>query len=263
MGTLADHQRINQNSGDVEYYTPAWVTDAAGRVMGGIDLDPASCEVANTMYVGAARYFTVADNGLSLPWVGRVWMNHPFGDEEYPCKQGFSKNGKRKCTKEKCKPKESPTDTKHRGHCIDAYQPGNKDWINKLVTEFNAGNISQACCVCFASTSETWFQPLFNYAQCYLSPRLNYISQGHVKKGVSKGSVVTYLGPHVDRFVAVFAGHGRVMIPYRIPDTVCPICLRGFTPKRSDAIYCTPACKQRAVRQRKSRDARRVQVESK
>lgn len=168
---VAAHQLINQDSGDVEYYTPAWVTEAASMVMGGIDLDPASCEVANKT-VGAARYFTAADNGLMMPWYGRVWMNHPFG----------------------------------KAH--------NRQWINKLVAEFNAGNISQACCICFASTSEAWFQPLFNYTQCYLSPRLNYISQGNIKKGVSKGSVVTYLGPHVDRFVAVFGQHGRVMVPY-------------------------------------------------
>ena len=165
------HQLINQDSGDVEYYTPAWVTEAASMVMGGIDLDPASCEVANKT-VGAARYFTVADNGLMMPWYGRVWMNHPFG----------------------------------KAH--------NRQWINRLVAEFIAGHISQACCICFASTSEAWFQPLFNYAQCYLSPRLNYISQGNVKKGVSKGSVVTYLGPHVDRFAAVFGQHGRVMVPH-------------------------------------------------
>lgn len=169
--SIANHQLINQDSGDVEYYTPAWVTEAAMQVMGGIDLDPASCEVANKT-VGAARYFTAADNGLTMPWYGRVWMNHPFG----------------------------------KAH--------NRQWINKLVAEFNAGNISRACCICFASTSEAWFQPLFNHAQCYLSPRLNYISQGNVKKGVSKGSVVTYFGPHVERFAAVFGQNGRVMVPY-------------------------------------------------
>lgn len=36
------HRLINQDSGDVEYYTPTEITEAARRVMGGIDLDPFS-----------------------------------------------------------------------------------------------------------------------------------------------------------------------------------------------------------------------------
>jgi hypothetical protein len=61
----------------IDYWTPAVYTDAARRVLGGIDLDPASCEEAN-QFVGAARYYTIADNGLVQPWKGRVWMNPPW-----------------------------------------------------------------------------------------------------------------------------------------------------------------------------------------
>ena len=68
---------INQDSGKVEFDTPAYIVDAARAVMGGIDLDPASCSVANRT-VKAADYFTKNDNGLSREWFGRVWMNHPF-----------------------------------------------------------------------------------------------------------------------------------------------------------------------------------------
>src|SRR5262245_34651598 len=39
----------------IDYWTPAIYTGAARRVLGGIDLDPASCEEANQL-VGAARY---------------------------------------------------------------------------------------------------------------------------------------------------------------------------------------------------------------
>jgi len=28
----------------------------------------------------------------------------------------------------------------------------------------------------------------------------------------------------------------------------CPACLQGFEPKRSDAVYCKPACRLRAYR---------------
>lgn len=69
---------INQDSGNVEWYTPKNIIEAARLTMGGIDLDPASCETANET-VKTTRFFSRADNGLAQKWQGRVWMNHPFG----------------------------------------------------------------------------------------------------------------------------------------------------------------------------------------
>lgn len=89
-------------------------------------------------------------------------------------------------------------------------------WINKLVSEYADQNIWQACAITYACTSEKWFAPLFAYPMCFLQPRTNYLlPDGTVYKGVTKGSVVTYLGPYVERFIQSFSNLGSIMLPVR------------------------------------------------
>jgi len=79
MTQTALFPRPTPNTETDEWYTPPQVVDAAREAMGNIDLDPASCEEANKT-VRATKYYDVAEDGLTLPWEGRIWCNPPFSE---------------------------------------------------------------------------------------------------------------------------------------------------------------------------------------
>ena len=70
------HGSHNLN-GQIEWYTPKQYIDAAIKVMGRIDCDPCTSELAQQT-VNADTFYTIDTNGLNHEWGERVWINPPY-----------------------------------------------------------------------------------------------------------------------------------------------------------------------------------------
>lgn len=77
--TTAHARKVMTASASEEWYTPTDLIERVRAFYGGrIDLDPASCEIAQDT-VGAAYHYTLENDGLRQPWRGNVWCNPPYG----------------------------------------------------------------------------------------------------------------------------------------------------------------------------------------
>lgn len=87
--------------------------------------------------------------------------------------------------------------------------------VKKMVHEYTVGRMKQGCFITFASTSEGWFQPLMAYPQCYPRKRTNfYLPNGEKKRGVTKGSCITFFGPNVEAFAREFRDLGTIKVQF-------------------------------------------------
>ena len=165
-----------------EWYTPEPYLHAAREVMGGIDLDPASCAAANTV-VQASIFYDRATDGLAQIWQAkRVWLNPPY------CKVGAMSNQER--------------------------------WSRKLIAEYEAGHVGQAILLVNAATETRWFQQLYDYPICFVKGRIQFWSLQERKSGPTVGSALVYFGANIERFITVFSRFGvvvRSVLPSREP----------------------------------------------
>lgn len=69
---------VQHSSKNDRWFSPQHVVDASLAVLGPLDLDPAS-EVEANKRIGAAKIYTVDDDGLSKDWSGTIFINAPGG----------------------------------------------------------------------------------------------------------------------------------------------------------------------------------------
>lgn len=88
MSGMGSHSRPVRGESD-EWYTPPHIFDALGMTF---DLDPAS-PAGGLPWVPALRFLSKADDGLSAPWHGRVWLNPPYGPLTEPWMRRLAAHG--------------------------------------------------------------------------------------------------------------------------------------------------------------------------
>lgn len=167
-----------------EWYTPLSYIQAVKQVLGGIDLDPASCAEANET-VQATNYFCKEEDGLALPWFGRVYLNPPYSYENMP--RGM--------------------ETGNRPNSMTSI------WIEKLIEEYQSGRVAQAILLSKADPKQRWFQMLWDYPICFVCSRLLFNRPGLPPEKHQFGNVFVYLGADPTRFMEVFTEFGPVVTP--------------------------------------------------
>lgn len=163
-----------------EWYTPAKYILSVRRVLGTIDLDPASNLLANQT-VKSARYFG-ADNGIDglfEPWRGKVFCNPPYGRREL--------DGK--------------------------LQSNQKLWSQKMIGAYTGSYIAEGILLINSNTEASYFRQLWKYWKCFTDHRIKFVAPPSVakKNQPTKGNVFVYFGKRPLAFAFEFSQWGQIV----------------------------------------------------
>ncbi len=190
---------VQHSSETVEHFTPPEIVEAARDVLGTIDLDPASCALANRI-VRAKAIFTKRRNGLTKPWYGNVFLNPPGGV---------------------CDAKGRSTRKRVSGGGSAAAA-----WWGKLATEYSEGRVDSAIFIGFSlellqrTQGRGYpYMPL-DCPFCIPTKRIRFL-RAHGRRVVpgnqpTHANVIVYLGHDAGQFVRAFYPLGCVVYDQRV-----------------------------------------------
>lgn len=200
----------------VEHGSPPDVIEAARKVMGGIDLDPASSKLFNTV-VKAKCIFTEKSDGLKQQWHGRVFLNPP-GCPIVSCAGRFE-----------CKKAARGEPHTHRGPSLAPL------FWKKLTEEWDARRVESAVYICFSLEQLQNFQGMTvrptDFPFCIPKSRLAFWQEVNGKlvsqTSPTHANAIIYLPPMHNRtwvgadekvgaFVDQFKLFGAVVVPNRL-----------------------------------------------
>lgn len=164
---------VLHNTGEFEWYTPQYIIDAVNKVMGDIDLDPATSLKANER-VNATYFYTLEENGLDNEWFGRVFLNPPYS---------------------------SGVIDQFIDKLVEEYQ--NTEDFAEAIVLVNNGTETQWFQEMLSIAS----------AVCLHKSRIKFIKgDGATTSGPLQGQVLVYIGDaHIEEFIQVFSQYGKCL----------------------------------------------------
>lgn len=171
MREAVKNAHVANNSGNNEWYTPGKYIELARQVMGGIDTDPATSEIANRT-VKAEKIFTAEDDGRNQVWSGRVWMNPPYAQ---PLMGDFAEAVSAKFESGEIEQA-----------CILVNNATETKWFQRMLEASSA--------VCFPKSRIKFLDP-----------------EGNASGAPLQGQAIVYMGENVDSFKDQFSSEGVVL----------------------------------------------------
>jgi hypothetical protein len=151
------------------WHTPVDLIDRVTAFFGGaIDLDPCSDSLAQGK-IKALKYYSVADDGLHNR---NLWSNNVFVNPPYSLATGNA-----------------------------GFQ---ELFLDRALSEMCKGTITQCVLLLKAAVGAKWFRKVFDLPHGFLKDRVQFGLNGQDCGKAQFGSVLVYIGPNVDGFVAQF-----------------------------------------------------------
>ncbi len=166
---------VKHSSDTNEWYTPAYIIEMVREVMGSIDLDPASCPLAQeTVKAKEAIY----EDSLNKTWVGsNVYLNPPGGK-------------------------------------IGNKSQAVAFWEKLIRSRFDQAIFMGFSLEILATSQQSGVQPAGEFMLCVPSKRIKFISPTGEKSAPSHANVIIYIPRNRDeslRFINVFEKIGTIL----------------------------------------------------
>jgi DNA N-6-adenine-methyltransferase (Dam) len=178
MTTMKQSMQVLTTQNTTQWYTPSWLVELCRTALGGvITLDPASCAKAQET-VKARLYFDGSEHqdGLEEIWGGGSFATKVFLNPPFD---------------------------------------NTTKWVNKMISEYEAGNFSEGILLVNSAPGYKWFEALWRkYHVCMLEHRVRFMQEdGTIGGQAKKGQVVVFFGKDPTLFYQTFKGYGRILAP--------------------------------------------------
>lgn len=191
----------NKKVEEYEWISNADLVNAAHSIMGGIDLDPASSDIANE-YVHSKSYYTIRDDGLNeQDWWGNVYL--------FPPNHSYYWN----LNKQRWQKTRNSVKTLISGYSL---------WWKVLKKKWLTGEVKQAIYFCNCPDMFRYSQDIFDHPICILrtTPMLKryFYTSKTIDSRNTCTSFLVYLQPQDDvedsteKFVDIYGIRGRILL---------------------------------------------------